>query len=322
LEATLKENRKILWSVLVEHLNFSRKNSILVISTAREFLLTKIEFINFLILIIAKPDILCIRNPSAWYFNKKNFGRDKIIYNLNSAAAILIRQILIRRATFVICESQSQVRLITSKFKGKNELNCISFPGRLTDVKPIGRYDGQISNGQKRLKLGLLGSVDDKKRNYEMLLKAIEVLEVDRRPIVFFLGSRLPANSDYVIQKFKNLTEVFHSFNNRISETDFYNFGKQCDVLISPLKYEVDYGANFGTGSVADGILLEKMILLPKFIEIDETLNSMFLRYENSIELSQYLSENSIAFIISNFFNEWTIQGIREKLGLDKTRTY
>jgi hypothetical protein len=197
-------------------------------------------------------------------------------------------------------------------------LNCISFPGRLVDVKPAGKYDSHNFNGLKRLKVGVLGSIDDKKRNYDMLFEAIELIEEDKRPILFFLGSRLPVKSDCIIQKFKKVTKVFHAVDKRMSELDFYNFGKQCDVLISPLQYEFGYGANFGTGSVADGIALEKLILFPKSIEIDETLNFMFLRYENSKELSQFFSENSSKFIRHNVFTEWTIKGMRAKLGLNK----
>lgn len=315
LSAHLIDNRKILWSVLFNYFNNSRKNSILVISTAREFLLSKVEFINFLILIIAKPDIVCIRNPNAWIFNRNNLANKKLRYNLNSFAAILIRKALIKRATFVVCESQSQVQLIISKFRGKDASNCISFPGRLIDVKPIRKIPLNIVANRERLKVGVLGSIDTKKRNYEVLLKALEQINQDQRPILFFLGSRLPNCSESVLQKFREVTKIVHGTDLRMSEIDFYELGSQCDVLIAPLKFEMNYGANFGTGSVADGIALEKLVLFPKFIQIDESLNFMFLRYENPEELRNLLSRNPLEFGNRDYFNDWTIERMRRKLG-------
>jgi hypothetical protein len=320
LSINLKDNRKVFWEVVFSLLKNRRSNSFLVVSTAREYLLTKIEFLNFLILIIAKPEIVCIRNPDAWTFNKNNFGKEKMVYNLNSLFAIILRRALARRASLIVCESQSQIEFIKSKLGSK--FKYISFPGRLSDVKPSFVKNFDILENKSRLKIGVLGSIDERKRDYRKLLQSINLIDQDSRPILVFLGSKLPFNSEAIIKRFDSVTQTFSSSEKRVSESEFYRLGEKCDVLIAPLREDFSYGANFGTGSVADGIALSKLIIFPKSIQIDKNLEGIFIRYESIDDLVNIFSRKSFQ-ITSNFLGEeWNVGSLRKKLELNSISFY
>ena len=312
--AELIDMRRVFWNILRYVFKFFKKYSIIVVSTAREFLLTKVEFVNILILILVKPDIVCIRNPNAWFISKDNFGHQSFLRNFNSLVSIFLRQGLAKRATFIVCESQSQTKYIESKLKGRNTKNCFSFPGRLIDVKPKIESDLCSLKKEGKLIVGVLGSISERKKDYEIILKSIDDIQPDLRPMFVFLGSKVLKNSYSIIDRFKDVSEVLYPVGTTISEIDFYSYGQICDVLISPLRTEINYGSKFGTGSLADGIALQKLIIFPESIEIDESLNQMLIRFKNVTQLKNIflLGKNEFAHKLNLY--HWTVKEMQKML--------
>ena len=312
--AELIDNRRVFWNILKYVFKFFKKDSIIVVSTAREFLFTKVEFINILILILVKPDIVCIRNPNTWFISKDNFGHQSFLRNFNSLVSIFLRQGLAKRATFIVCESQSQTDYIKSKFKGRNTKNCLSFPGRLIDVKPKIESDVYNFKKEKKIIVGVLGSIDERKKDYEIILRAIKDIQPEFRPMFVFLGSKMPKSSYSVIDRFKDVTEVLYPMEKIISEIDFYSYGQICDVLISPLRAEINYGSKFGTGSIADAIALQKFIIFPENIKIDDSLNQIYIKFETVTQLKNIFLLGKDEFAHRLNLHHWTVNEMQKIL--------
>ena len=131
-----------------------------------------------------------------------------------------------------------------------------------------------------------------------------------------FLGSKVPRNSYSVIDRFKDVSEVTYPVETIVSEIDFYSYGQICDVLISPLRADFNYGAKFGTGSLADGIALHKFIIFPESIEIDDSLNQMLITFKNVTQLKNIflLGKNEFANRLN--LHQWTVSEIQKKLNV------
>lgn len=307
----LDNQKKILWNILFSILFKSRKRNFLIISTAREYLLTKIEFINFVILSLAKPNIVCIRNPHAWYINKADIKKIQFKHYVNYLLSVKIRQILVARSTFIVCESPVQIYQLKAKNKRIIDKNFVVFPGRLADVTPNLKSKPKLKYQKKKLVIGVLGSINTIKRDYEPLLKAIERIQIERRPSLYFLGATTLQESESILNNFKKFTRVYFLKNQTISETEFYLKGKNCDVLLAPLRVTYDYGYNYGTGSIADGIFLNKLIIMPKGINFGLTFNKFLIRYENSNDLKNLFLQNPMDFNTYDTFGEWKVSNLR-----------
>ena len=85
-------------------------------------------------------------------------------------------------------------------------------------------------------------------------------------------------------------------------------------MLISPLRTEINYGSKFGTGSLADGIALQKLIIFPESIEIDESLNQMLIRFKNVTQLRNIflLGKNEFAYKLN--LHHWTVKEMQKML--------
>ena len=129
-----------------------------------------------------------------------------------------------------------------------------------------------------------------------------------------FLGSKMPKSSYSVIDRFKDVTEVLYPMEKIISEIDFYSYGQICDVLISPLRAEINYGSKFGTGSIADAIALQKFIIFPENIKIDDSLNQIYIKFETVTQLKNIFLLGKDEFAHRLNLHHWTVNEMQKIL--------
>ena len=265
--------------VLRALLNLREKN--IVVSTAREWILSKQEFWLILLIAIMRPKIVCIRNPIRWRFEGL-----KLLTKENSRLKIFLSVLALRFlaicAKNIIVESESQ-KEYTEKFLSTHK-NIIPFPGRLIDVIPVRPpLISEIFTPEmysQDIVIGILGTIDEEKRDYDTLLDTLRFLSKTYSFSVIFLGNTKPKSADKVIMNFSKFVNVItHPLGNR-DEFSFYHTSKKCDFLISPLKLIKSYGSLNGTGTVADAIFTNRFLLLPKQIKFGESYKSFLIYYE------------------------------------------
>lgn len=162
------------------------------------------------------------------------------------------------------------------------------------------RYSNTISGvlgGQKNITreklvfVGLLGSIDSERRDYNVVFEALKKLSPETliRMKFIILGRCQGGLENRVIQYIRSFVRVEY-INDNLSERDFALNGSACDVLLAPLSKQMPYGLLKGTGAFGDAIYLQRKLLIPDFSDPQREFDRFCLYYQNSIELASLLN--------------------------------
>jgi hypothetical protein len=292
--------------VLVELFKCS-DNSLLVVSTAREFILSKQEFLQLILIALFKPKILCVRNPARWtYKGLKSISKKSGI--LKIMVSLFTLRLLIKRAKNLIVESEAQKKFMFENFRLSRRANVIPFTGRLIDVIPLNTNKDEFDlNAQ--LVIGILGSIDTEKRNYAPIIEAVKKVSTQTSIIVVFLGNTHPKASSNILDQFSDVVRTVSPINGSWDEQSFYNLGSRCSFLISPLRRAKGYGELNGSGALADAIFLKKIIFVPDFIFFGSEYDDFVFKY-NELDLEaavkEYLQEpDQFGISLEKYDSKW-----------------
>ena len=124
---------------------------------------------------------------------------------------------------------------------------CVTY-GKYSNVanNNVGDFGGSGSN----MRVGLLGSVDCDRRDYDTIINALSLLSVDHvRLIEFVVLGRCPGGkNNEIIKRLSEVTNV-DVINENLTEDELTKGGLSCDILIAPLIKERLYGRLKGTGA-------------------------------------------------------------------------
>ena len=137
-----------------------------------------------------------------------------------------------------------------------------------------------IVNNTDNLKIGLLGAIDEHRKNYDIIFDALN--KINRKEIyIFFLGSNLGQRSKKIIEKFNKFKTYF--FSGYLPDDIFYKWGKKCDLLISTNKTDIvrGYGSLKGTGPFGDAIYLSRPLLILNQVDPIKEFSDFAFYYEN-----------------------------------------
>lgn len=292
------------------------RNSHIIVSTAREWVLSKQEMLQLFSIAILRPEIVCIRNPSRWRFSELR-RLTKGVSPVKVFISILILRFLLFRAKNLIVESEAQKTYVEGFIP--NTKNIIAFPGRLTDVIPqslLSELDNpQIDKFAEDIVIGILGTIDESKRDYEIIARATKNLAEKYSVRVVFLGNTFSISSKDIVSYFTPRVKVVTPPLGSWDEFTLYTTSKKCHLLISPLKLNKSYGYMNGTGTVADAILANKFLFLPDYLDFGESYKSFIISYRNS-NLSQVIedfitSRESLTPSIKNQSSQWLKSQLR-----------
>jgi len=193
---------------------------------------------------------------------------------------------------------------------------------RYTDLINPGMTSVKKSNKTKfSIRIGLLGVVNSNRRNYDDILRTLEKLSVDELNKIEFvtLGQCPGCYDNDVIKAFTRIVKV-DCHDGILSAQDFDKRGTSCDILISPLKPDKEYGAFKGSGSFGDAIYLRKKIILPEFTDREKEFKEIGIYYQNHSEL--LIIFKKIDKILQNdpdesFFETFTTKNVFNKLSRD-----
>ena len=160
----------------------------------------------------------------------------------------------VSRFTF---ETKTMKSIFSENYKRKNILLSTSYD-RYTDLNTFTKTQ-TIFNEKNKIKIGLLGVLDPSRRDYSSIVHAINNLnpKVQSKLMFVTLGACFGGNDNDVVKMFPENVKI-DFVEGFISSEDFEIRGANCDLLISPLLPEQEYGNFKGSGSLGDALLLRK----------------------------------------------------------------
>jgi hypothetical protein len=262
---------------------------VVVVSTAPEFGVSVGIAICSLVVSLMRIDFLCIRSVARWqhgvvlkhqrFLYAKDFSGSSLIdvfkHRVSSSIGNLLRKLMLFKSNAFVFETTSQkAAFVSSGLLTRNKESFV-FAGRLPytsyNRKALAlRQDPSMSKKSVRpLIIGVLGSVNSERRDYDLLEKVIlEISKVSPNIQLAFLGAISHPNSEKIIQRFSRvpILKIHDSFG-FVDEKDYLVLASKIDVVIAPLREDWGYKNGLGTGAIADALFLQKPLCLPHFMK-------------------------------------------------------
>lgn len=143
-----------------------------------------------------------------------------------------------------------------------------------------------------RLRIGLVGGVTHKRRDFSLLMNALRRLtpeEQDRIRLVT-LGNCTKQRCFDIMDPLGRLVGV-DVINRHLTEAEFRARGAGCQVLLAPLIADFAYGRRKGTGAFADAVALARPLIIPAGSDPRGEFATLTLPYEGSEGLATRLRE-------------------------------
>lgn len=237
------------------------------ISFLYTFLLHSIIF-----LIYKKKVILQLRSLHRYFPNIKSIPKNVIFYNK-------LRNLYLQNCQNIVCESEYLKKKLIRKL---GKINCF-------DKKIIVLYYAyskqntkiKIKFSKKKLNIGILGTVDNNRKDYNILIKILEnKFFLDKKISLTFLGAANNYLGKKKIKEFSKFSKKIIS-KNYFTEKDFLKIGKKCDFLISLNNKTNFYGEFRMSGCFGDSILLKKYLYCPSFEDPYREFSDFTFYFEN-----------------------------------------
>lgn len=174
-------------------------------------------------------------------------------------------------------------------------------------VLPFTIYEGSATRSRRRKKIRLivLGSIANHRRDYDGLLRAFEILCSSTRKEISLtlLGRPIGKYGERIISRCKLLRERgfdLQFYNEYISEELFKKKVMSADIIINPIKLE-NYSFGGFTSGLVEAIRHAKPEIYPLDYAVPDELASSSLFYSEINELPQLIKEN---FLNNNHNNQ------------------
>jgi len=233
-----------------------------------------------------------------FYFLCMIFYRRKMLLTIKNSRSYLksascfpsLLNISLRFAKLVLFETDT-LRNYFVKAYGKPLRTAVIYD-RYTDL-----LDPSLIKPRKAtqpFRIGMLGSLDKARRDYQTVLDAFRELpqECLGSVEIVILGECIDGEDNEILKSFKQLVAVDYPVRYLTSD-EFDKKGSSCDLLLSPLLPSMEYGTFKGSGAIGDAIYLQKNILLPSFVDPDKEFSEISYYYSNKTDLAGIL--NSIS---------------------------
>lgn len=182
---------------------------------------------------------------------------------------------------------------------------------------PLVLYKSQFSENRNKISFVIPGSIDERRRNYDFLLNALE--EISNKNVEFtFAGGPVGKYGNEIINRInKLLTRGFKIiyFKEEVSEKEFQEIINNASALISPLVHTTAihdninevYSVSKTSGNINDAIRNAKPLLLPIYINVPAEIKSSCIFYTSEIELVHILNNLINDKKVLNYYNSEAI---------------
>jgi len=271
--------------------NTSRRDLIFVSTGPEQKRWPDIIFFLFLVLLHGNRLVLNIRRPEAWVRSPTTSGV--------ASCELIARSFALRGLKRVTCEGIGSKDFL-DRFSGMENLLVSHIPTQFSDyVRERFRSDGDLVKNSpalhkpgKVVKIGLLGGLDSRRRDYSVLAEALMLLsdQMRQRITLVVLGRRFGRKSDEIVRFLRENVAVELPPSQFLTREEFYSMGLGCEILLSPLRSAGGYGSARGSGSYGDAIALGKKLIIPEGVDPSSEYLNTSLTYLTAGDLSDLLS--------------------------------
>lgn len=200
----------------------------------------------------------------------------------------------------------------------RKPIEAIPIFDRYTDLLPDHKFKSNIARDSSVIKIGLLGSLDDSRRDYDTVFSALNLLSKNDRDKIqlVILGACIGGESNEILKKFIKIVKTeFHD--GYLSADEFDLKGLACDLLISPLLKSMEYGTFKGSGAFGDAIYLQKNIIIPQYVDPDNEFSEISYYYNDKDSLFELFTESwdlKNRDIPEGFINQFTTKVISSSI--------
>lgn len=270
-------------------LDLRRGSYLWVVTAPEQNVLPDLLFLMLLIALKKPKAILSIGAPQRWMSHQ--------FVGVKSRIMNYLRRRLLKRIQFLTFETQTQRSFYLGRTKSTSSPAAVlaTYSSDILPATVPTQSSKTTADSQSRLlRVGLLGGVSEKRRDYSVLIEALNTLGAEAKVnfTVVVLGSTLDAEAENILEKLRKAVAIERNQKFLFFET-FASVGKSCDVLLSPLRKEKGYGTSHGSGSFGDAILLRKRLILPFFADPGGEFSSFSSYYASAEDLAQILLEIS-----------------------------
>ena len=133
-----------------------------------------------------------------------------------------------------------------------------------------------------KTRIGLLGSVNAERRDYEFVAAALERLtDAERKSICLVTIGQCNGGAHHPeMQRISRLAEV-DCKDGLLSEIELIERGSACSVLLAPFRFDRPVGTFHGSGSFGDAIFLRRKLIMPSFADANEEFSEICHYYDD-----------------------------------------
>lgn len=227
-------------------------------------------YISFLLFIFfyKNKTIIRIINIHRYFpkINKTAITKLRYLIILLGKRFVLENKYLKNKFIFLLEKYKIKKKLVTYMYLAHNNSKKIYLPSK------------------KINSLGVLGSINDDKKNYILLFSILKSINIKNLNI-YFLGRNNKKKMNNFLKKLSNY-KIYLS-NGYLSLMQFKKWGSRCDYLISLNRKGKKYGLYRGTGSFGDAISLAKPLIAPSFVDPLKEYSHFTIYYSSSAHLSK-----------------------------------
>ena len=171
---------------------------------------------------------------------------------------------------------------------------------------PFCLYEGEKSKNEKnkRLQIVVPGQIEEHRRDYEILMDAFETIlkKYNKKIDIYLLGYPVGIYGNKIINKCIKLKEQgynIHFYTDFVPENEYEEIMKKSDILVLSIRIKTRgmgliteyYGITKGSAAVFEGIQYGKPMIVPKNFNLVKQLESSTLRFLDSNNLGEVLSD-------------------------------
>ena len=264
-------------------------------------------FMLYLIIffIYKKKIIFQLRSLHRYFPNISSVHKKKTFYSR-------LRNFYLKNCENIICESEYLKKKLVNMLGKKNCLDkkilVIYYAYARKKIKIKIKFD------RKKINIGILGSVDKNRKNYNTLTKVLEdKFFLNKKISLTFLGSANTKFAEDKINEFSKYTKNIIS-KNYFSEKEFQKFGKKCTFLISLNNKTNFYGKYRMSGCFGDAIILKKYLYCPSFEDPIREFSDFTFYYNNlksMIKNIKFCTKKSITVTFDSLKYDQALKNIK-----------
>ena len=224
-----------------------------------------------------------------------NYFEHKPSLSLRRLVRILGKKKLVRVVNEFNVVSLTMVDYLKQRLPPSKKIHCI--PGAVYDPQ---NHPPEV-HASPGLHVVVPGSVDERRRNYEMVMELVELINHAGVDItVTLLGGIHPEFGTKILQQLREKEwygRLKYFEKDVVDQPEFDRIMEECDIVLLPSTLYIkifdaiteQYGLSMSSGNLFDIIKHAKPFLTPFGLRVDPYLESSCLRYQNAREMMEIL---------------------------------